>query len=108
MICEKCGCDRVNAVLNTTTNIQSGRGLFSILGNLLLVALTCGLWLIVIIIRGSKISGGSKTKTMWVCQCCGHAFTGKHAPRWAKILGLIFMWAVFVVIVIDIIMTYSH
>lgn len=103
MICEKCGCDRVNAVLNTTTSIQSGRGLFSILGNLLLVALTCGLWLIVVIIRGSKVSGGSKSDVVWICQCCGHKFTGKHSPRWLKILGIVFMSCVLLVVIIDII-----
>lgn len=108
MICEKCGCDRVTAVLNTTTDIESGRGFFSALINILLVVITCGLWLIVVIIRGPKVRGSSKSDVVWICQCCGHKFTGKHAPQWLKTSGLIFLWAVLCVIVIDIIMTYAH
>ena len=64
MKCPKCGSENILAVSKTSGKIKR-RGLISTLLNLLLVFITCGLWLIVMIIRsGSK--GKIKSKTAFV------------------------------------------
>ena len=72
MKCHKCGSENIQAVSKTSGKIKR-RGLISTLINLLLVFITCGLWLIVMIIRGES-KGKIKSKTAFVYLNCGKEF----------------------------------
>ena len=75
MKCPKCGSEHVNVqleqVIAKTKN--RGKGILWVLGRLMLIILTCGLWLLI----GAR-KGTSKTKfknrKVAICQECGHSW----------------------------------
>lgn len=67
MVCKKCG--SMDITTNTFSEVKR-RSMLSILLDIILTIITCGIWLIVILIkifRGRK----SKVKTVNVCNLCG-------------------------------------
>lgn len=71
MICPKCQSENVK-VDNVTEVKTKHRGCLSWCLWILLALCTCGLILIIPLITNSKTK--SKTKTMAVCQNCGHTW----------------------------------
>jgi len=68
MVCPKCGSDKV--VINTSTYSKSQSR--SLLWNLFMLFITCGLWLVWMLIRKKKES--VVKETIATCQHCGHTW----------------------------------
>jgi ssDNA-binding Zn-finger/Zn-ribbon topoisomerase 1 len=73
--CPKCGSYNIRFQLETKTETKR-RGCLGWLWWMFLALCTCGLILIIPLITNSKVK--SKSKTVGICQDCGH--------RWYKIL----------------------
>ena len=68
MLCSKCNSKNVS--VQTSTYMQSKSR--SCLWNLLLLALTCGFWIVWMLIRKRKEK--KVTETIATCQSCGHSW----------------------------------
>ncbi len=69
MVCKKCGSENIQAVANTQGKIKK-RGCLMTLVHILLIICTCGLWIIIPLLRGGS-KGKIKTTTDFVCLNCG-------------------------------------
>ena len=72
MNCPKCGSNNIQAISKTTGKIKR-RGLISTLIWIMLAICTCGIILIIPILRGGS-KGKIKSKTAFVCLNCGKEF----------------------------------
>jgi hypothetical protein len=68
VICPKCNSNNVNVVMDTAQKIKKSGCLWT-LGRWTLILCTAGLWLIV-----PKRIGHTKSKSVALCQNCGHKF----------------------------------
>lgn len=66
MICPKCESHNVNVTADTNTESVNR----SILFDVFMVVITCGLWIVWMLFRGSKEK--EITKAIAVCQNCGY------------------------------------
>ncbi len=71
MVCPKCGSDNFDAI----SKIKK-RGFIKSIIYILLTICTCGLWLILGILRG-----GTSSKTMFVCKNCGKEFNAQQGNK---------------------------
>jgi len=72
MVCPRCSSQNYEIVAITEGKIKP-RGCLSVLMYLILTILTCGIWLIIGLLRsGSR--GKIKSKTIGVCRDCGNKF----------------------------------
>lgn len=69
MYCKHCGSPNIQAVPKTSGEIK-GRGCLMTLVHIVLTFFTCGLWLLVLLIRGGS-HGKIQTKTEFRCLSCG-------------------------------------
>ena len=74
MVCPKCGSNNFDAI----SKIKK-RSFIASLIYILLTIFTCGLWLILGILRG-----GSSSKTVFVCKNCGKEFNAKEGNKAQK------------------------
>jgi DNA-directed RNA polymerase subunit RPC12/RpoP len=69
MTCKHCGSENVQAVSNVKGKIKK-RGCLMTCFHIFMAICTCGLWLIIPLLRGGS-HGKIKTKTEFVCLNCG-------------------------------------
>lgn len=72
MNCPKCKSENINIVSEQTNAITNNRSLIHVVGRLILIICTCGLWLL---IPKKKAKTKFKNKTVGICQSCGYKFT---------------------------------
>ena len=79
MQCPKCGSNNFEVISKTKGKIKK-RGFIMTLVHLFLIVGTCGLWLIVPLLRGGS-KGKIKSETRFVCKECGNEFNAKQGNK---------------------------